>query len=102
MAACHSVDSCCALSPVADLTASSALPSVAPARSRRGIACSPNRPVGPHPTTTSDGACAAPAVSSVEVFGDEDDQTPIARNEVYSPDAAAIGVGTLRLRAERR
>ena len=51
--------------------------------------------------STSDGACPAPAVSSVEVFGDEDDQTPIARDEVYSPDAAAIGVGTLRLRAER-
>jgi uncharacterized repeat protein (TIGR01451 family) len=50
---------------------------------------------------TSDGACAAPAVSSVEVFGDEDDETPTARNEVYSPDAADIGVGTLRLRAER-
>jgi len=51
--------------------------------------------------TTSDGACAAPAISSVEVFGDEDDETPIARNEVHSPDAANIGVGTLRLRAER-
>ena len=51
--------------------------------------------------TASDGACAAPAVSSVEVFGDEDDETPIARNEVFSPDAADIGVGTLRLRAER-
>ena len=51
--------------------------------------------------STSDGVCAAPAVSSVEVFGDEDDETPIARGEVYSPDAADIGVGTLRLRAER-
>jgi uncharacterized repeat protein (TIGR01451 family) len=51
--------------------------------------------------TTSDGACAASPVSSVEVFGDEDDETPIARNEAYSPDAANIGVGTLRLRAER-
>jgi uncharacterized repeat protein (TIGR01451 family) len=51
--------------------------------------------------STSDGACAAPAVSSVEVFGDENDEAPTARDEVYSPDAADIGVGTLRLRAER-
>src|SRR5215204_4861663 len=51
--------------------------------------------------TTSDGVCAAPAVSSVQVFGDEDDETPIANDEVFSPDAADIGIGTLRLRAER-
>jgi hypothetical protein len=51
--------------------------------------------------TTSDGVCAAPAVSSVQVFGDEDDETPIARDDVFSPDAADIGIGTLRLRAER-
>ena len=51
--------------------------------------------------TTSDGVCAAPAVSSVQVFGDEDDETPIANNDVFSPDAADIGIGTLRLRAER-
>jgi uncharacterized repeat protein (TIGR01451 family) len=51
--------------------------------------------------TISDGVCAAPAVSSVQVFGDEDDETPIANNDVFSPDAANIGIGTLRLRAER-
>jgi uncharacterized repeat protein (TIGR01451 family) len=51
--------------------------------------------------TTSDGACLAPAVSSVQIFGDEDDETPIARDDIFSPDAADIGVGTLRLRAER-
>lgn len=51
--------------------------------------------------TTSDGVCAAPAVSSVQVFGDEDDETPISRDDVFSPDAADIGIGTLRLRAER-
>jgi uncharacterized repeat protein (TIGR01451 family) len=51
--------------------------------------------------SVSDGACAAPTVSSVDVFGDENDETPIARDEVYSPDAADIGVVTLRLRAER-
>jgi len=35
------------------------------------------------------------------VFGDEDDQTPTAPNEVFSPDAKNIAVSTLRLRAER-
>lgn len=48
----------------------------------------------------NDGACAAPTMT-VNVFGDEDDQTPIARNDVFSPDAADVGIGTLRLRAER-
>lgn len=51
--------------------------------------------------TTRDGICAAPAVSSVQVFSDEDDETPISNDEVFSPDAADIGIGTLRLRAER-
>jgi hypothetical protein len=49
----------------------------------------------------SDGVCPVPAVSSVEVFSDEDDETPSAPNQLFSPDASDIGVGTLRLRAER-
>jgi len=51
--------------------------------------------------TASDGACPAPTSFTVRVFGNEDDQTPTAQNEVYSPDAKDIAVGTLRLRAER-
>jgi len=51
--------------------------------------------------TTSDGVCAAPTISSVQVFGDEDDETPISNDDVFSPDAADIGIGTLRSRAER-
>jgi hypothetical protein len=35
------------------------------------------------------------------VFGDEDDQTPTAPGEVFSPDAKDIAVSTLRLRGER-
>ena len=35
------------------------------------------------------------------MFGDEDDQTPTAPNEVFSPDARDIAVSTLRLGAER-
>ena len=35
------------------------------------------------------------------MFGDEDDQEPTARNEVFSPDAKNIAPTTLRLRAER-
>jgi len=42
-----------------------------------------------------------PGPLTVFVFGDEDDQTPTANNEVFSPDAKDIGVGTLRLRGER-
>jgi uncharacterized repeat protein (TIGR01451 family) len=42
-----------------------------------------------------------PGPLTVQVFGDEDDQTPTANNEVFSPDAKDIAVGTLRLRAER-
>ena len=37
----------------------------------------------------------------VFVFGDEDDETPTAPHEVFSPDAKNIGIGTLRLRSER-
>jgi uncharacterized repeat protein (TIGR01451 family) len=42
-----------------------------------------------------------PGPLTVQVFGDEDDQTPTAPNEVFSPDAKDIAVGTLRLRGER-
>lgn len=46
-------------------------------------------------------ACPAATSFTVQVYGNEDDQTPTAKNEVYSPDAASIAIGTLRLRAER-
>ena len=42
-----------------------------------------------------------PGPLTVQVFGDEDDQTPTSANEVFSPDAKDIAVGTLRLREER-
>lgn len=44
-----------------------------------------------------------PATFSVNVFGDEDDQTPTSNSPftVHSPDAKNIAVGTLRLRSER-
>jgi uncharacterized repeat protein (TIGR01451 family) len=41
-----------------------------------------------------------PGPLTVQVFGDEDDQTP-TNNAVFSPDARDIAVGTLRLRGER-
>jgi len=41
-----------------------------------------------------------PGPLTVQVFGDEDDQTP-TNNAVFSPDAKDIAVGTLRLRGER-
>jgi hypothetical protein len=49
----------------------------------------------------TDGPCGAPTNLTVQVFGDEDDETPTANNEVFSPDAKDVAVGTLRLRAER-
>jgi len=42
-----------------------------------------------------------PGPLTVQVFGDEDDQTPTAPGEVFSPDAKDIAVSTLRLRGER-
>src|SRR2546427_731146 len=51
--------------------------------------------------TTSDGACPAPAVCSVRVWSDEDDETPTSGSEAFSPDAKDFGIGTLRLKAER-
>jgi hypothetical protein len=38
---------------------------------------------------------------NVQVFGDENDETATSSGVVHSPDAKDIGVGTLRLRAER-
>ena len=37
----------------------------------------------------------------VTVYGDEDDETPTDDTTVFSPDAANLAIGTLRLRAER-
>jgi uncharacterized repeat protein (TIGR01451 family) len=51
--------------------------------------------------STSKSACPFPINIAVQVLGNEDDQTPTAKNEVYSPDAANIALGSLRLRAER-
>jgi hypothetical protein len=44
-----------------------------------------------------------PATFNVQVFGDENDETPTQTTPVtvFSPDAKDIAVGTLRLRAER-
>jgi hypothetical protein len=42
-----------------------------------------------------------PATFNVQVFGDENDETPTSPGTVNSPDAKDIAVGTLRLRAER-
>ena len=44
-----------------------------------------------------------PATFGVQVFGDENDETPTSTTPltVHSPDAKDIAVGTLRLRAER-
>jgi uncharacterized repeat protein (TIGR01451 family) len=42
-----------------------------------------------------------PGPITVQVFGDEDDETDTGHNDVYSPDAKDIAVSTLRLRAER-
>jgi uncharacterized repeat protein (TIGR01451 family) len=50
--------------------------------------------------SATDGPCGPPTVT-VQVFADEDDQTPTANNEVFSPDAKDLASGTLRLRAER-
>jgi uncharacterized repeat protein (TIGR01451 family) len=51
--------------------------------------------------TASDDACPAPSSFVVQVFGNEDDQTPTAPNTIFSPDAKDIAVSTLRLREER-
>jgi uncharacterized repeat protein (TIGR01451 family) len=52
--------------------------------------------------TATDGACPAPTSFIVQVFGNEDDQTPTdSSGTVFSPDAKDISVGTLQLRQER-
>jgi len=52
--------------------------------------------------TATDDACPAPSSFVVQVFGNEDDQTPTDRSgTVFSPDAKDIAVATLRLRQER-
>jgi len=52
--------------------------------------------------TATDDACPAPTSFVVQVFGDEDDQTPTdSSGTVFSPDAKDIAVSTLRLRQER-
>jgi uncharacterized repeat protein (TIGR01451 family) len=52
--------------------------------------------------SATDGVCPAPTNFVVQVFGDEDDQTPTdSKGTVFSPDAKDIAVATLRLRQER-
>ncbi|HEV8489153.1 MAG TPA: DUF11 domain-containing protein [Candidatus Limnocylindrales bacterium] len=50
--------------------------------------------------SATDGACPDPAVV-VNVYGNEDDETPTAPGTVFSPDATGLAPGTLRLRSER-
>ena len=45
--------------------------------------------------------CPAPSRFRVLVFGNEDDETATRAGDVDSPDATALGLGTLRVRAER-
>ena len=46
--------------------------------------------------------CTTSPTVTVQVFGNEDDQTPTdSQGTVFSPDASNIAPGTLRLRAER-
>lgn len=52
--------------------------------------------------TATDGACPAPTNFAVQVFGNEDDETPTdSMGTVFSPDAKNIAVATLELRQER-
>src|SRR5262249_9027651 len=52
--------------------------------------------------SASDGACPAPTTFTVQVFGNEDDETATdSMGTVSSPDAKNIAIGTLRLRGER-
>jgi hypothetical protein len=44
--------------------------------------------------------CPGPIALAVAVFGDENDESPTG-DGTFSPDAKNIGIGTLRLRAER-
>ena len=56
--------------------------------------------VGLTVTDTSPRVCGSPSPIQVQVFSDEDDETPVG-NEINSPDARDIAPETLRLRAER-
>jgi uncharacterized repeat protein (TIGR01451 family) len=51
--------------------------------------------------TATYASCPSATSFTVQVYGDENDETPTAKNEVYSPDAKDMALGTLRLRAER-
>ncbi|MGK2924826.1 MAG: choice-of-anchor Q domain-containing protein [Lysobacterales bacterium] len=51
--------------------------------------------------TATDECSTAPTSFQVEVYGDEDDETPTDGTTVFSPDASDLAVGALRLRAER-
>jgi len=64
-----------------------------------------NQALGPGPgvgfaASATDGCNGARPVT-VRVFANEDDQTPTGGDGVFSPDAANIAPGTLRLRYER-
>jgi hypothetical protein len=94
------MDSCQATVTVADTTA----PVITPTLSVPML--SPMKQhnlelVGLGATATDE--CSTPPTSfQVDVYGDEDDQTPTdAEGTVFSPDASNLAVGSLRLRAER-
>jgi hypothetical protein len=53
-------------------------------------------------TVSAKDVCSASPTVSIQVFGNEDDQTGTDKQgTVFSPDAKDIAPGTLRLRAER-
>jgi uncharacterized repeat protein (TIGR01451 family) len=56
--------------------------------------------VGLAASVTDGPYCPAPA-AIVHVYGDENDETPTAPNEVFSPDAKDITIESLRVRQER-
>lgn len=95
-----SMDSCQATVTVADTTApvitpSLVVPVLSPSKQHN------LETVGLSATATDE--CSTPPTSfQIEVYGDEDDQTPTdAKGTVFSPDASNLAVGSLRLRAER-
>jgi hypothetical protein len=51
--------------------------------------------------TATYATCSTATTFTVQVYGNEDDQTPTAKNELFSPDGANIDLGSLRLRADR-
>jgi len=50
---------------------------------------------------TATDVCDGTLPVATAVFASEDDETPTATGEIFSPAAANVAVGTLRLRAER-